>query len=554
VKIKTRIHILGNLAWISLLIISLLGFYIAWHSDEAIVSLSDDSLPKHEAVLKYRTHVNNIVRRMYEAGSKNTFSYEDQLKELERVLPAWREADSEAQTWFKTYDGFVRHAETKAVWDRIAKLWPAWRANQATNMIASLETVLRDPSPEKLNVFYLAVDQAGLVNRDTTIEITKNLNELSDLTDQLSKQITQDFKEASRRSMVILGIVSLIAIAGVFFLGLTTLFAISRPVERVRNTLQQVEKDNDLRLTVDYRSTDEVGEMVTAFNAMMKRLQHSFADIQRRLGEISDAIESLNTAAQQVATSSASQSSSTSAMAASVEEMTVSINTVANSASDAQGMAQRTGEVSDEGEQIIKRTAVEMEAIAETVAQASKVIQTLGSESQQISSVVQVIKEVADQTNLLALNAAIEAARAGEQGRGFAVVADEVRKLAERTAQSTGDISTMIGKIQASAKEAVEEMERVVKQVGSGQTLAQNAGERIVSIQQEARNVSAAVTEISVALKEQSQASQDIAKHVESIAQMADENNAAAGETASSTQRLNHLAAEVAATLGQFKV
>ena len=133
-------------------------------------------------------------------------------------------------------------------------------------------------------------------------------------------------------------------------------------------------------------------------------------------------------------------------------------------------------------------------------------------------------------------------------------MADEVRKLAERTAQSTGDISAMIGKIQVSAKEAVEEMERVVRQVESGKTLAQNAGERIAEIREEAGKVSGAVTEISNALKEQSQASQDIARHVESIAQMTDENSAAAEETASGAQHLHQLSDSVSSTLAQFKV
>ena len=195
-----------------------------------------------------------------------------------------------------------------------------------------------------------------------------------------------------------------------------------------------------------------------------------------------------------------------------------------------------------------------MDTISETVAKASEVIKALGEESQQISSVVQVIKEVADQTNLLALNAAIEAARAGEQGRGFAVVADEVRKLAERTAQSTGDISAMIGKIQVSATEAVEEMDLVVQQVEAGQSSAQEAGELIRHIHAEAQNVSAAVTGISNALREQSQASQDVARHVESIAQMTDENNAAAEETASGSKLLSKLAQEMAAVVAQFKI
>jgi methyl-accepting chemotaxis protein len=553
-KIKVRIHILSSLAWLALIIVGGLGYYNTSVSTAAVKHLDDDSIPKLEAVLQFQGQVNNMVRRMYEGGSKNTFPYDDQIKELTRILSRMKDADSEARKWYKTYDEFDKFPEVQKVWDEIKPIWPAWSQNLGTDLIRSLEEALTAPTPEKLSVFYARVDQLGLANREATSEMGSKLRELVELNDKTRHATILEFEKDSLRNMWIQIWVTVLSVVGIIFLGITSLKAIVKPVERVRDTVQRVERENDLRLTVDYRSSDEVGEMVMAFNAMMKRLQVSFTDIQRRVQDVNGAVESLSTAAQQVAASSASQSSSTSAMAASVEEMTVSINTVAGSAGDAQAMAQHAGEVSDEGGQIIERTAAEMGAIADTVAQASSVIQSLGNESQQISSVVQVIKEVADQTNLLALNAAIEAARAGEQGRGFAVVADEVRKLAERTAQSTGDISTMIGKIQASAKEAVEEMERVVKQVESGQTLAQNAGERMVEIREEANKVSEAVTEISNALKEQSQASQDIAKHVESIAQMTDENNAAAEETASGAQRLNHLAGEVSATLGQFKV
>jgi len=134
------------------------------------------------------------------------------------------------------------------------------------------------------------------------------------------------------------------------------------------------------------------------------------------------------------------------------------------------------------------------------------------------------------------------------------VVADEVRKLAERTTQSTADISAMIGKIQGTAKGAVDEMDHVVKQVESGQMLAQEAGERMISIREKARKVSDAITEISNALKEQSQASQEISRHVESIAQMTDENNAAAEETASAAVRLEELSSSVKKNVAQFRV
>ncbi|MDR0736175.1 MAG: methyl-accepting chemotaxis protein [Zoogloeaceae bacterium] len=553
-KIKLRIHILATLSWASLLIVGTLGYYNASTSETAIERLSEDTIPKLEAVLKFRVYVNNIVRRLYEAGSKNNFEYNAQIQELGAVLVSMKEADVEAQKWFKTYDEFNKYPDAQRVWDSVRDVWPSWSATMSSDLIRTLEDVLRSPSPEKLEAFAREIDRLGIENRDKTRVMTGNLEELVEVNDRLRKEIIAEAEDHAKRFMAAQAIISLLAIAGVVFFGITTLKAVVKPVEQVRDVVQRVERENDLRLTVDYRSGDEIGEMVTAFNAMMKRLQASFQDIANRVREVNESVNNFSTAAQQVAASSASQSSSTSAMAASVEEMTVSINTVSNSAGDAQSIAQHAGETASEGGQIIERTAAEMGSIAESVTQASKVIQALGEESEQISSVVQVIKEVADQTNLLALNAAIEAARAGEQGRGFAVVADEVRKLAERTAQSTGDIGTMIGKIQVAAKEAVNEMDRVVKQVDEGRVLARQADERIHAIHNEASKVSDAVTEISNALKEQSQASQDIAKHVESIAQMTDENNAAAEEAASGAQRLDQLAQEVAATLEQFKV
>ncbi|GHU29335.1 histidine kinase [Betaproteobacteria bacterium] len=553
-KIKLRIHLLSTLAWVGLIIVAAIGINNSLGDGESVKDIVHVRLPKAEALLNARVQVNNELRRNYEAVALNELPLAQRIPRLQQTLEKKRESDKLIQDAFDQYDKFPRTPDAEVLFSKIKDAYSRWKPAIVIGVTQELERALSNPTEENLETMAANIVKHGTAVRNESAIMTDMLGDLVALNDKLTEEVAVEIERSSHNALMLQIIISGILIATVIFLGITTLKAVVTPTEKVRDAVKEIERDSNLKLRVDYKSTDEVGEMVVAFNSMMDKLQTSFLDIQKRMEGVNSAVENFSTSAQQVAASSASQSSSTSAMAAAVEEMTVSINTVSSSASEAQSLAHHAGETSDEGGKIIERTAAEMSAIAATVAQASKVIQALGEESEKISSVVQVIKEVADQTNLLALNAAIEAARAGEQGRGFAVVADEVRKLAERTAQSTGDISTMVGKIQVSAKEAVGEMNRVVTQVDEGQTLAQDAGARIQTIRDEAGRVSQAVTEISNALREQSLASQDIAKHVESIAQMTDENNAAAEDAASGAKQLDQLSHEVSATVARFKV
>jgi methyl-accepting chemotaxis protein len=556
-KIKHRLIVLVSIALAALFLVLGIGIKDTTENQQVLKTIDEHTIASIEAVLNVRVFMNAVVMRGYEMNSKQSF--EDPaylLSEIKRVQVLKEEAETRLQDAVAKFEASGVSPDILPIWNDFKATFTPWFAVIGPEVNTHVHYLLNKTTPTRqdMDSMLFKTEELMVAQRDNTTKVWDRLIKLVELKIKETNSDIDAAYASSTHAMQLQAFLGVLTALGLGVLGWATVNAITRPLNKVRDVVQQVGRDRNFVLRTNHQSKDEIGEMTLAFDTMLGDLQTAFRDIQARNEKVGQAVVSMSTAAQQVAASSSSQSSSTSAMAASVEEMTVSINTVSGSADEAQSMAQHAGTVSTDGAKIISQTSAEMGAIAKIVEQASRVIQELGTESQQISSVVQVIKEVADQTNLLALNAAIEAARAGDQGRGFAVVADEVRKLAERTAQSTADISAIVGKIQVSAQEAVGEMEHVVKQVESGQALAQEAGERIHSILDEANKVSEAVTEISNALKEQSQASQDIARHVESVAQTTDENNAAAEGAASGAQNLNQLANEIRDVLAQFKV
>jgi methyl-accepting chemotaxis protein len=329
--------------------------------------------------------------------------------------------------------------------------------------------------------------------------------------------------------------------------------SITRPLETAVAVADRI-AGGDLSGEIEFHGKDETALLLQSFARMQESLRSLVGEINGGVEQLSSAATELAAAAHQVAQASDAQSEAASSMAASVEEMTVSITHISDRAADTQVISSETGRLSREGGAVVRRSADEMELIAETVNQSAESVRVLGEKSKEIAHIVSVIKDIADQTNLLALNAAIEAARAGEQGRGFAVVADEVRKLSEKTAGSTNEIAAMIQAIADGTRHAVATMEDGVTKVGAGVALAREAGQSIVGIEDGSSRLLGAVNDISSALKEQSHASNDIAKHVERIAQMTEENSVAVRETARASQALEDLATSLQASVGRFRV
>jgi methyl-accepting chemotaxis protein len=210
--------------------------------------------------------------------------------------------------------------------------------------------------------------------------------------------------------------------------------------------------------------------------------------------------------------------------------------------------------LTSEGGRIVHQVVEDMGKTSQAVIDTSETMQKLGAQSDRIQNVVKVIKEIADQTNLLALNAAIEAARAGEQGRGFAVVADEVRKLAEKTGRSTQEIAGMVDEIRRSTSNAIAEMLATVELVKAGSELAEKAGASIVEISGGVGKVLGGIEDISSSIKEQSQASRDIAVNVEKVAQMSEENSGAVGNISGDVDALETLSRSLEQSVSHFRI
>ena len=296
------------------------------------------------------------------------------------------------------------------------------------------------------------------------------------------------------------------------------------------------------------------GSLLHALSGMVGALRQMVAEINNDASRLVSNAEQISSASDQVAAAAEQQSDATSSMAAAIEELTVSSNHISDSARDTSDDSTSAVELSGQGSQRVDKAAAAIRQIADTVSDASTRIHALEERARQISDIANVIKDIAGQTNLLALNAAIEAARAGEQGRGFAVVADEVRKLAERTSLATTEIEQMIVGIQGDTVGAVEAMNAALPEVQQGVALAESASESLREIEDGARRTLERIGDVADATREQSSASTSIAQRVEQIANMIEETTATIRSTAASAHQLQEIARSLKQLVSRFRV
>ncbi len=291
----------------------------------------------------------------------------------------------------------------------------------------------------------------------------------------------------------------------------------------------------DLTTKLDVTSSDEIGQLMAGFNDAVANLRAIVENVLGAVEATASASAEISSSTEEMAAGSHEQTMQTADVASAVEEMTKTIIENSSNARSTADMADQARTTADSGVKVLQETVEGMRRIADVVHSSAQTVEALGRSSTQIGEIVSVINDIADQTNLLALNAAIEAARAGEQGRGFAVVADEVRKLAERTTKATKEISSMIQSIQRDTSSAVSSINEGTRQVSAGIAMTDQAGSAFNEISEAVRKVAGMINQIAVASEEQSNASETISRSVQGISEVT-------SQTATGTEQIAHAA------------
>jgi len=355
-----------------------------------------------------------------------------------------------------------------------------------------------------------------------------------------------------RSFMAMVGIIAATLIV-TLMLGLVIANSVVNPLRKIFETLQSMAAGNlSVRSTITSR--DEMGMLSKELNIMAEQLHETITRVAHNGLEVASAANQMHSTAEQMATGAEQAAAQTQTIATASEEMAATTNDIAGNCHQAASNAGKVNEAAETSAQIVNETITVMAQITARVRETATMVETLGSRSEEIGEIVGTIEDIADQTNLLALNAAIEAARAGEQGRGFAVVADEVRALAERTTKATKQIAATIRNIQSETRNAVVSMEEGVREVEKGTQDASKSGESLQNILEQIGALTMQVSQIATAAEEQTATTSEISNNIQQITAVVQMTANGSQESAAAAAQLSRLSEELRTLMAHFKI
>lgn len=384
--------------------------------------------------------------------------------------------------------------------------------------------------------------------------ISGKISDLITLQLDIAEQEKNKVSRIYETSIILFLSLTLLAAAAGIIIGLWVNRSVMRPVAAIQTHLSNIKQHSDLTTALQPINNDELGHITEDINGVIEHLRQILSDILDAANTVTTSAHELSSFTQASNERMHVQQSETEQTATAMNQMAATVAEVAQSTTAAADSAKDADEHASHGNTIVQRSMTTMVELSDQIQSTAQVITELAAESQNIGSVLDVIKGIAEQTNLLALNAAIEAARAGEQGRGFAVVADEVRTLAQRTQEATQEIETMIEALQKGVNQAVEAMEVGIGQVDNANQQTNTAGQALQDIVTSVDNITAMNTHIATAAEEQSSVAESINRSIITISDIATESSRSAEEISHSVSSLTELAERMRSQISSFKL
>ena len=534
-SVGTRLYGLIGFLSVLLIIIGSLGLYSAIRSNSGLDTVYKDRVvPLNDLKIIADMYAVNIVDTSHKVRNGNV-SWEEGSRNVEQATLAI------ADKW-KAYLATNLVPEEEKL---VAEIVPLMK--KADEAVGKLAGILRDKNSEELTVFtvsqlYPVIDP-----------VSAKFSSIMEIQLLVAKQ---EYEECSKhygisRNISIAGMIAGFIIAGA--LGILIVRSITCPLAegiKIANSLA----DGDLTVQVQVSGSDETGQLMAAMRNMVINLRQIMSETVNISHSIAAASNQLHATSDQIATGSEEVACQAGTVATASEEMSATSNDIARNCAAAAESSRMTSQTAGNGSVVVQETIEGMAKIAWRVNQTARTVDALGSRSEQIGEIIGTIEDIADQTNLLALNAAIEAARAGEQGRGFAVVADEVRALAERTTKATKEIGEMIKAIQQETKAAVRAMEEGVSEVEKGAAASQKSGQSLREILEQINDVTLQINQIATAAEEQTATTSEITSNMHQISGVVQQTSRSAEETSAAAAQLAGQAQQLQNIVGRFRI
>lgn len=499
---------------------------------------------------------NNLasVANAYEAKAKNVAQHRDGYKlialaqnnapqqELTATLESMKANRAAGEKAFAAYRAAPMADDERAAAEQMARDLPIYQAS-LDKVAAAVAARDFDTAHKLLATEVIDGYRRVMTSQDLIIESNQ----------RQADEAAQAAAQSSHSAAMMLYGGMLIAFIAAIALGLLVTRMITRPIAVAVAGAQRIAK-GDLTTAIVSTSTDETGQLLTALAGMQGNLKATILEIANASDQLASAAEELNAVTEESSNGLTRQNDEIQQAATAVTEMTSAVEEVARNAVSTSEASRATSEQAQTGRSQVQKAVGAIEGMARELDTSSQTVQTLAGQVGDIGKVVDVIRAIAEQTNLLALNAAIEAARAGEQGRGFAVVADEVRALAHRTQVSTGEIESMIGAVQNTTNQAVSAMGNSQKLAANTQELAQAADAALDRITVAVGGINERNLVIASAAEEQAHVAREVDRNLINIQDLSTQTAAAANQTSASSQELSRLASSFNVMVGRFKL